>query len=27
VTEPGKLVITFTDTHGKTYEGSTEITF
>jgi sulfur-oxidizing protein SoxZ len=27
VTEPGKLVITFTDTHGKTYEGSAEITF
>jgi sulfur-oxidizing protein SoxZ len=27
VTEPGKLVITFTDTHGKMYEGSAEITF
>jgi sulfur-oxidizing protein SoxZ len=27
VTEPGKLVITFTDTYGKTYEGSAEITF
>ena len=27
VTEPGKLVITFTDTHGKTYEGSAEIKF
>jgi sulfur-oxidizing protein SoxZ len=27
VTEPGKLVIAFTDTHGKTYEGSTEIKF
>jgi hypothetical protein len=27
VTEPGKLVITFMDTHGKTYEGSAEITF
>jgi sulfur-oxidizing protein SoxZ len=27
VTEPGKLVITFTDTHGKSYEGSAEIKF
>ena len=27
VTEPGKLVITFTDTHGKAYEGSAEIKF
>ena len=27
VTEPGRLVITFTDTHGKTYEGSAEIKF
>jgi len=27
VTEPGKLVITFMDTHGKTYEGSAEIKF
>lgn len=27
VTEPGTLVMTFTDTHGKTYEGSTEIKF
>ena len=27
VTEPGKLVITFMDTHGKTYEGSADIKF
>ncbi|HEU4343766.1 MAG TPA: thiosulfate oxidation carrier complex protein SoxZ [Candidatus Binatia bacterium] len=27
VTEPGKLVIIFTDTHGKKYEGSAEIKF
>jgi sulfur-oxidizing protein SoxZ len=27
VTEPGTLVIAFTDTHGKTYEGSAEIKF
>jgi sulfur-oxidizing protein SoxZ len=27
VTEPGTLVVTFMDTHGKTYEGSAEIKF
>jgi sulfur-oxidizing protein SoxZ len=27
VTEPGKLKITFMDTHGKSYEGTAEIKF